>query len=92
MVHSSQGSLPVSDNWQDVNATQMFEACKFLDECLNQNHKVYVHCTSGYSRCTTLVIFYLALYLKSKNWQQIKEIERLVAWIHNGSSPNLQNV
>jgi len=70
----------------------MFEACQFLDDCLNKNQKVYVHCTSGYTRCTTLVIFYLALYLKSKNWQQIKEIERLLAWVHNGSSPNLQNV
>ena len=70
----------------------MFEACKILDRLLQQNHKVYVHCTSGYTRCSTLIVFYLALYLKSKNWQQTKEIERLIARVHSGSTPNLKIV
>ena len=58
----------MTDDWKDTNATEMFEACKVLHKYLENNHKVYIHCTSGYTRSSTLVIFYLALYLKSKNW------------------------
>ena len=49
-------------------ADALFDAAVQLDRLLEKRHRVYVHCTAGQSRSTTLAITYLCLFIKSKHW------------------------
>lgn len=83
---------PVEDDNQDRYAELLFEACKALDHLVSNKRTVYIHCTSGQSRCTTLATLYLCLFLKSKNWNKPHEIEKALKICHKGGSPNMQAV
>lgn len=82
----------VVDNNNKAYADRLFEASKALDHLIQKKRTVYVHCTSGQSRCTTLSAFYLCLFLKAKNWQNPEEVLKAIKLCHNGSSPNTQVV
>jgi hypothetical protein len=43
-----------------------------------KKEKVFVHDQTGVSRCTTLLIVYLALFIKHKSWRNIDELYALV--------------
>ena len=47
-----------------------------------------MNCTAGQSRSTSLSAFYLALYLKAKNWKNPEEVIKAVKIGHKGASPN----
>lgn len=55
-------NLPVEDNNLEDYSEDNFQACKALDQLLEQKQKVYVHCTAGMSRAETIVTTYLCLY------------------------------
>lgn len=59
---------------------------------MEKKRTVYIHCTSGQSRCTTLSAFYLCLFLKAKNWQKPDEVLAAIKMCHKGSTPNTQVV
>lgn len=61
---------------------------KTLDELIEKNRIVYVNCTAGQSRSTSLSAFYLSLYLKAKNWKNPEEVIKAVKMGHKGASPN----
>lgn len=61
--------IPVSDDDEGRYSKDMFEAQKVLaDWIINKNHRVYLHDTTGVSRCATLADVYLCLNMKSQNW------------------------
>ena len=80
--------FPIVDNNSNQYADRLFEASKALDHLIQKKRTVYVHCTSGQSRCTTLSAFYLCLFLKAKNWQNPEEVIKAIKMCHSGSSPN----
>ena len=41
---------------------------------MNEKKKVFLHCTAGVSRGPTLMIVYLSLYLKHKDWNDLDKI------------------
>ena len=85
--------FPLLDDNLDVYSENLFHACKALDHLLSkQKEKVYIHCTAGLSRSTTVVITYLTLFQKSKMWFNTNKVEDLVAQCCSGSSPNIQAV
>jgi protein-tyrosine phosphatase len=43
-------NLPVEDNNLEDYSEDNFQACKALDQLLEQKQRVYVHCTAGMSR------------------------------------------
>jgi len=43
-----------------------------------QKKKVFVNDQTGVSRCTTLMLVYLALFIKHKSWKNIDELYTFV--------------
>lgn len=44
----------------------------------NQGLRVFINCTAGVSRGPTLLVVYLALFIKHKNWKDIDAIYQFV--------------
>lgn len=66
--------IPITDDNNSPYADKLFEVSKTLDELIEKNRVVYVNCTAGQSRCTTLSAFYLCLFIKAKKWKNPKEV------------------
>lgn len=62
---------------------------KTLDELIEKNRVVYVNCTAGQSRSTTLSAFYLCLFMKAQNWKTPEEVVKEVKRNHSGATPNV---
>ena len=73
-------------------ADALFDAAVQLDRLREQRHRVYIHCTAGQSRATTLAITYLCLFVKSKHWQSPGLVEQEVTKMHAGATPNMRAV
>ena len=80
--------MPISDNNNSPYADQLFEVSKVLDQMIERKRTVYVNCTAGQSRSTSLASFYLCLYLKAKNWKNPEEVIKAVKTGHKGACPN----
>jgi protein-tyrosine phosphatase len=60
-------NYPVSDVKEDDYLEQLFEASQHMHELIGvKGQHVFVHCSSGVSRAPTLVVVYLALFLRHK--------------------------
>jgi protein-tyrosine phosphatase len=44
----------------------------------NQGLRVFLNCTAGVSRGPTLMVVYLALFIKHKNWKDIDAVYQFV--------------
>ena len=53
---------------------------------------VYIHCTSGISRAPTVVMVYLCLFKRVKQWQNPYYVAQFVKAFHLNSSPNMRAV
>lgn len=54
--------VPVNDDNLEIYSEHNFQACKALDHLLDKKNRVYIHCTAGLSRSTTVAITYLSLF------------------------------
>ena len=53
----------------------LFQGAKMLHELVDvKKEKVFVNDQTGVSRCTTLLLVYLALFIKHKSWRNIDEL------------------
>ena len=77
--------VPLHDD-DDIEYSQdLIKAAHTLDDLINrQNHIVYLHCGSGFVRAPTLAALYICLYVKSKNYERIDEVERMIVRRLNG--------
>ena len=76
---SSYKTSQVSDAQLNEYVNNLFEAAKVLNEMLMEaDNQVFLHCTTGISRSPTLVIVYLALFLRHKYWDSPKDLEEFV--------------
>ena len=80
--------IPITDDNNSPYADSLFEVSKVLDQLLEKDRIVYVNCTAGQSRSTSLAAFYLCLYLRAKNWKNPEEVIKAVKMCHQGASPN----
>ena len=55
----------------------------------DDEQEVFLHCTTGISRAPTLVIVYLALFLRHKNWDNLNDLEAFVKSAFPQASPNM---
>lgn len=53
--------IPARDTWKFQLAPYFDDAVDFIDSALNSGGKVYVHCMSGVSRSSTIVLAFLIL-------------------------------
>lgn len=83
--HKAQGILlvnhPLSDAHPEAYLDGLYQGCLILQDLLEeQDHCVYVHCTTGISRAPTLIASYLCLFIKHPDWQfPTKVIDFLVS-------------
>jgi hypothetical protein len=69
----------VADSFRAEYADDLLSAAKLLHELVDvKKERVFVHDQTGVSRCTTLLIVYLALFIKHKSWRNIDELYALV--------------
>jgi protein-tyrosine phosphatase len=62
--------FPISDSQEDDLCADIFVGAQHLNNMISkQQMTVYVHCTSGVSRGPSLVLVYLCLYKRVKQWQ-----------------------
>lgn len=62
--------FPINDQVQDSYCASLFVGAQHLNSLLNvQNEKtVLIHCSSGMSRAPAVVITYLCLFKRLKQW------------------------
>jgi len=66
----------ISDLDVDQYQGQLFKAAKILNTLIyKQGHKVFVSCTTGCSRATTLLIVYFAMFCRHPDWNNIQSLE-----------------
>lgn len=71
--------VSIHDDDEIEFSQNLFEAAQVLDDLINrQNHIVYIHCGSGLVRAPTLAAFYICLYVKSKNYDRVEEVEKMI--------------
>jgi len=69
----------VADSFKPEYADDLLNAAKLLHELVDvKKEKVFLHDQTGVSRCTTLLICYLALFIKHKSWRNIDELYTFV--------------
>lgn len=62
---------PCSNNSSDYNQ-RLFVACKHVFNMVNnKNLRVFVHCSSGLIRAPTVVLAYLCMFKRVRNWQNV---------------------
>ena len=54
--------------------------------------EVFVHCTTGISRVSTLVLVYLAIYCRHKQWNNVDALKSMLKNHYDLSFPNMQAV
>jgi protein-tyrosine phosphatase len=59
--------VPIIEDPINIYAKGLLEAAQILKKFLETNKTVFVHCTAGFSRCTTLIVFYLCFYSKAND-------------------------
>ena len=72
---------------------QLFVGAQHLHHMINVlNLTVYVHCTSGISRAPAVVLAYLCLFKRVKQWQNPSYVSSFVKQFHVNSNPNMRAV
>lgn len=69
--------VPVHDGamfpiWKHFDST-----CRFIDDAMNQNGKVFVHCHAGISRSATIVVWYLSMKYNLHPNESLKYVKQI---------------
>ena len=63
---------PCDDFSEREYPVQCFTAAQYLNDMIsNKGHKVFMHCSSGISRCATVLLTYLCLFKRLRCWKNI---------------------
>lgn len=79
--------LQCSNNDPQYEA-RVFEACKALHNLVGNNRRVFVHCSSGLVRSPTVVLAYLCIFKRYKNWRNVIETKDFIVEYSHNSIPN----
>lgn len=78
--------IPVMDNFSP-NLSQFLDGVEYLDKCMNNGLRVYVHCMAGKGRSAVMVIAYLI-----KNGMAPIDAYSLVKERRPEANPSLQQI
>jgi len=79
----------VDDVDEEEYALQVFQAALVLDEIVGKGHNVYLHCAKGISRGPTLLVIYMALFLRHPQWYSHDDIAADIKDQYALSDPNM---
>jgi hypothetical protein len=79
------------DDYEEQYARDLFRSAVTLNELRNvQNHKVFVNCTAGVSRGPTLMLVYLALFIRHEKWEDIEALYEFVEFHYRWQDANME--
>jgi len=65
-------NFQVSDSDEHEYHLSIFQACQYINDMVyNKKQQVSIYCNTGLSRAPTIIMAYLCLYKKVKNWEDI---------------------
>lgn len=86
-------SSAVEDFDEDDYADMLFKAACVLNRMVKeQGLTVFVHDTNGVSRVATLMMVYLALFLRHKSWNNLPALQSFVKINYPQGVPNMEMV
>ena len=86
-------NYPVDDVFLDDYVEALIGAAKQLDKMINeQGEEVFVNCTTGISRAPTLILVYLSIYCRHKQWNNLDALANYLKDAFPNSQPNLMAV
>ena len=73
----------------DQTKMRIFAATQYINDLVNnKNLKVYLHCTSGVIRSSTVALAYLCLYKRIHSWHNIHATRNFIVECNSSSLPN----
>jgi len=83
----------VCDYEEEQYAEGLFKAACVLNTLANEKgYTVYVHDTNGVSRVATLMLVYIALFLKHKQWNNLPALQQFLKMQYPQGHPNMDMV
>merc|ERR1711871_1324525 len=81
---------PISDDQIPQYADGLFRGAIRLNQLKQayKNEEIFVHCTAGVSRGPTLMIVYMALFIKHKNWRSVEDLYNYLEDIYRWQDAN----
>jgi protein tyrosine phosphatase len=67
---------PINDDQTPQYADGLFKGAVRLNQLKKQykDDEIFVHCTAGVSRGPTLMIVYMALFIKDRRWRSVEDL------------------
>lgn len=85
-------SHPILDEDEDEYIEELFHAAQHLNDLIEQGNVVYVYDNTSTSRAPTLILTYLTLFMKCKNYDYLPDAQNEVIMSHEISTPNTKIV
>ena len=82
-------SHPISDEDEDEYIEELFHAAQHLNDLLEQGNVVYVNDNTSTSRGPTVILTYLTLFMKTKNYDYLPDAQNAIINHHEISTPNI---
>jgi len=84
---------PVEDFDEDDYCDMLFKAACILNRMVKeQGLMTYVNDTNGVSRVATLMMVYLALFIRHKQWNNLQALQSYLKTVYPQGRPNMEMV
>lgn len=86
-------NLPTPDLHEEDYIQYIVTAATELNDLINnRGQKVFIHCYTGISRAPTVIIAYLALFLRHPAWNDLEELRTYLRRYYGMGEPNMRAV
>jgi len=82
----------VMDADEEDYGDDLFNAACAMNNMVEKGYTVYVHDTNGVSRVSTLILIYIALFLRHKQWNNIPALQQYLKVQYPQGHPNMEMV
>jgi protein-tyrosine phosphatase len=81
---------PTLDDFEDQYARELFRSACTLNDLIKQGHRVFMNCTAGVSRAPTVMLVYLALFIRHEKWEDIEALYQYIEFHYRWQDANMK--